>query len=182
VDRALLGALSTVVAEATAAFEQFDYARALEVTEQFFWTFCDDYVELVKARAYGEAAPSEVESARAALAIALSAVQRLLAPFLPYVAEEVWSWWQEGSIHRAPWPVPPDAADTAPFVVAAEVLGAIRRAKSAAQQSMKAEVAKLEVAGPVRTLEEIRADLTAAGNVRDWSISEAEELSATVSL
>ncbi|WP_433224334.1 valine--tRNA ligase [Dactylosporangium sp. CS-047395] len=182
VDRALLGALSTVVAEATAAFEQFDYARALEVTEQFFWTFCDDYVELVKARAYGEAAPSEVESARAALAIALSAVQRLLAPFLPYVTEEVWSWWQEGSIHRAPWPVAPAAADTAPFVVAAEVLGAIRRAKSAAQQSMKAEVAKLEVAGPVRTLEEIRADLTAAGNVRDWSISEAEELSATVSL
>ena len=79
-------------------------------------------------------------------------------------------------------PEAPAAADTAPFVVAAEVLGAIRRAKSAAQQSMKAEVARLEVAGPVRTLEGIRADLTAAGNVRDWSISEAEELSATVSL
>ncbi|MFB9412979.1 valine--tRNA ligase [Dactylosporangium matsuzakiense] len=182
VDRALLGALSTVVAEATAALEAFDYARALELTEQFFWTFCDDYVELVKARAYGEAEPSEVDSARAALAVALSAVQRLFAPFLPYVAEEVWSWWQEGSVHRAPWPQPPMPADTAPFVVAAEVLGAIRRAKSGAQQSMKAEVTRLEVAGPVGTLHMVKADLTAAGNVRDWAISEAEELSATVSL
>ncbi|WP_426508753.1 valine--tRNA ligase [Dactylosporangium sp. McL0621] len=182
VDRALLGALSTVVREATAAFEGFDYARALEVTEQFFWTFCDDYVELVKARAYGEAAPAEVASARAALAVALSAVQRLLAPFLPYVAEEVWSWWQEGSVHRAAWPEAPATADVAPFTVAAEVLGAIRRAKSAAQQSMRAEVARLEVAGPVATLERVRGDLTAAGNVRDWAISEAEELSATVSL
>ncbi|GAA3280999.1 valine--tRNA ligase [Dactylosporangium vinaceum] len=182
VDRALLGALSTVVAEATAALEAFDYARALELSEQFFWTFCDDYVELVKARAYGEAEPSEVDSARAALAVALSAVQRLFAPFLPYVAEEVWSWWQAGSVHRAPWPQPPMPADTAPFVVAAEVLGAIRRAKSGAQQSMKAEVTRLEVAGPVGTLHMVKADLTAAGNVRDWAISEAEELSATVSL
>ncbi|WP_433619547.1 valine--tRNA ligase [Dactylosporangium sp. CA-139114] len=182
VDLALLGALATVVREATAAFDGFDYARALEVTEQFFWTFCDDYVELVKARAYGEASPAEVDSARAALAVALSTVQRLLAPFLPYVAEEVWSWWQDGSVHRAPWPEAPDAADVAPFTVAAQVLGAIRRAKSAAQQSMKAEVARLEVAGPVATLERVRGDLTAAGNVRDWAISEAEELSATVSL
>jgi valyl-tRNA synthetase len=186
VDRALLAALSAVVGEATAAFEQFDYARALEVTEQFFWTFCDDYVELVKARAYGEAAPAAVDSARAALAVALSAVQRLFAPFLPYVAEEVWSWWQEGSVHRAPWPAelpaPLPAADVTPLWLAADVLGAIRRAKSAAQQSMRAEVTRLEVAGPVATLERVRADLTAAGNVRDWAIVEAEELSATVTL
>ncbi|HTJ39070.1 MAG TPA: valine--tRNA ligase [Dactylosporangium sp.] len=186
VDLALLAALSTVVSEATAAFEEFDYARALEVTEQFFWTFCDDYVELVKARAYGEAEPAGVESARAALAVALSTVQRLFAPFLPYVAEEVWSWWQEGSVHRAPWPQalpePLPGGDVAPLRLAAEVLGAIRRAKSAAQQSMRAEVARLEVAGPVATLERVRADLTAAGNVRDWSIVEAQELSATVTL
>ncbi|WP_432982096.1 valine--tRNA ligase [Dactylosporangium sp. CA-233914] len=182
VDLALLGALSAVVREATAAFDAFDYAKALEVTEQFFWTFCDDYVELVKARAYGEAEPAEVASARAALAIALSTVQRLLAPFLPYVAEEVWSWWQEGSIHVALWPEAPEAADTAPLELAAEVLGVIRKAKSAARQSMRAEVARVEVAGPVATLERVRGDLTAAGNVRDWAISEAEELSATVTL
>jgi valyl-tRNA synthetase len=186
VDLALLGALSTVVEEATAAFEALDYARALERTEQFFWSFCDDYLELVKARAYGEAGPSEVQSARAALATALSAVVRLFAPFLPFVTEEVWSWWQEGSVHHAPWPAalpePIPQADLAPLTVATGVLAAIRKAKSAAKQSMRAEVARLEVAGPAATLEQVRADLTAAGNVRDWAIADAGELSATVTL
>jgi valyl-tRNA synthetase len=186
VDRALLATLSTVVEEATAAFEEFDYARALERTEQFFWSFCDDYLELVKARAYGEATPSEVGSARAALAVALSTVLRLFAPFLPYVTEEVWSWWQKGSVHRAPWPEPLPAslvdAGTRPLEVATLVLAAIRKAKSAAQQSMRAEVARLEVSGPAEVVAQVRADLTAAGNVRDWAVHDSAQVSATVTL
>ncbi|GGM11493.1 valine--tRNA ligase [Dactylosporangium sucinum] len=182
VDRALLGALSTVVAEATAAFDAYDYARALERTEQFFWSFCDDYLELVKARAYGEAGPDEVASARAALAVALSTLLRLFAPFLPYVTEEVWSWWQTGSVHRAPWPTSPLPGDVLPLTVAASVLGEIRRAKSGARQSMRAPVSLLEIAGPADVLSTVRGDLVAAGNVRDWSVTDAAELSVTVTL
>ena len=106
-DRAMLATLADLVDDATRAFDGFDYARALERTESFFWRFCDDYLELVKSRAYGEAdapASAATASARAALQVALSTLHRLLAPFLPFTCEEAWSWWMEGSVHLAAWP------------------------------------------------------------------------------
>ena len=137
-DVALLARLATLVDAATAAHDEFDYARALEVTETFFWAFCDDYVELVKTRAYGEAGAGGTDSARATLALALSVLHRLFAPFLPFVTEEVWSWWQDGSVHLAAWPEtevagPHAGADQSVLTVASEVLGAVRREKTAQQ-------------------------------------------------
>ena len=179
IDRAMLSRLAVVVAEATSAFESYDYARALERTEAFFWAFCDDYLELVKTRAYGEAGDPGTESARAALAAALSVQLRLLAPVLPFVTEEVWSWWQIGSIHLASWPTSAELGVVAPadgtastadptvdavLEMASEVLGLVRRAKTTAKRSMRAPVALLTVTD---TRERLEALAAATGDVRD---------------
>jgi valyl-tRNA synthetase len=171
-DRAMLARLAALIIEATAAFEGYDYARALERTESFFWSFCDDYVELVKGRAYGAHGEEGAASARAALGLALSCLLRLLAPFLPFVTEEVWSWWQEGSIHRAGWPAISELGDGGdddlPLEVAAWVLGRIRAAKTERRLSMRAPVALVVVRDTTERLQQlssVEADVREAGSV-----------------
>ena len=197
VDQAMLSRLADVVEEATTALEQFDYARALERTEAFFWWFCDDYVELVKTRAYGETQDSS--SARVSLRRALSVLQRLLAPMLPFATEEVWSWWQSGSIHRTNWPTSNEtlAGCTANKDGLAEldaiyvVLAAVRRAKTEAKVSQRAEVAKLKVTSDAKTLKVLRTnidDLRNAGALQEIeytessSDGESREITAQVTL
>jgi valyl-tRNA synthetase len=171
-DRATMTRLATVVDRATAAFEAYQHTDALQVAEEFFWTFCDDYIELVKDRAYGTGPGAD--SARAALAAGLSVQLRLFAPFLPYVTEEVWSWWRYGSVHRATWPtryellrVAPEG-DPALLDLAGNALRQVRRAKSDRKLSMKAEVPLAEALGPAALLDQLAAiegDLRAAGRI-----------------
>jgi valyl-tRNA synthetase len=171
-DRAVLARLAEVATEATSAFEAYQHTDALQVTEAFFWTFCDDYIELVKDRAYGEGPGAD--SARAALAAGLSVQLRLFAPFLPYVTEEVWSWWRYGSVHRATWPTKYELTRVAPegdpalLTLAGEALRQVRRAKSDRKLSMKAEVPLAEALGPADVLDRlgrIEGDLKAAGRI-----------------
>ena len=186
-DRAMLARLARLVDEATAAFDNFDYARALERTEGFFWNFTDDHVELVKARAY-EGDPADRDSARHALRLAISTLLRLFAPFLPFVTEEVWSWWQAGSVHRAPWPRADEVLEAAihddkpgdPRValVAAEALVEIRRHKTAAKRSVATTVTSCRLACPADRIGHLRLaldDVAAAARAGAIALIEIED-------
>ena len=178
-DRSMLATLAEVVEQATDAFDAFDYARALEIVERSFWTWTDDYVELVKSRAYdgGNAGAS----AHAALQMALGVYLRLFAPFLPFVTEEVWSWWREGSVHRELWPGVEElsaySGDPAVLIETAAVLSAVRKAKSDAKVSMRAEAESVSVSAPADRLDLVRKaedDLKAAARAGGIIYSEGD--------
>jgi valyl-tRNA synthetase len=189
VDSSLLATLSGVVTDASACLDAYDHTGALEAIERFFWMFCDDYLELVKARAYEESSEGGA-SARSALRMALDVLLRLFAPFLPFVTEEVWSWWQEGSVHQAAWPPAglvrgARVADPAVLATAADVLGQVRKAKSSAKLSMRAEAARVVVRGPDgEVVLASESDLRAAGNITDFVFEPSPdgELAAEVTL
>jgi valyl-tRNA synthetase len=190
-DLALCASLGRLVEEATTAFESYDYARALERTEAFFWSFCDDFVELVKNRAYGSLGPDRSRSARAALLLCLDFLLRLFAPFLPYVTEEAWSWFHDAaSIHRRPWPsvgeLPARPGQPEVLAAASDLLGEIRRVKSEAGLSLRAPVATVRVvASPehVARLDQAADDLHQAGSVSTLQlVASPEATSPTVDI
>jgi valyl-tRNA synthetase len=183
-DRAMLAGLASLVEDATASFEGYDYTRALERTERFFWGFCDNYLELVKNRSYGNQGEAAAASAHRALREALGVLLRLFAPFLPYVTEEVWSWWKEGSVHRSEWPnaaaLRQLAADGDPLVLeaASDVLGEVRKAKTAAKVSLRAEVSRAVIRDTPERLAALRRgenDLKTAANIAVLETAEAAE-------
>ncbi len=203
-DRAVIARLAAVVRDATESFEAYDYARALERTETFFWWFCDYYLELVKGRRYDHD-PAVSASVSRALRLSLSTFQRLLAPFLPFVTEEVWSWWQEGSVHRASWPdagelvaavgggdggggggdVGEAAREEVALEIAADVLREVRKAKSQAQVKMRAPVRRVVVRDTPERLTALELgldDLREAGSIERIETVEAEEFAVEVEL
>jgi valyl-tRNA synthetase len=182
----MLRALEQVVEKSTQAFESYDHTKALELTESFFWGFTDDYLELVKERAYGQnSSPEAQASAVLALRIALHNLLRLLAPFIPFATEEAWNWWQEGSIHLQSWP---SKAELSTFTnhsqaglltTSADVLMGIRKAKSDQKLSMKAEITSLTISAPKAILEMIaliEQDLKAVGKIHKIDYQVGDEL------
>ena len=182
VDRSMLAQLAVVVEQATRAFEAYDHARALEVAETFFWTFCDDYLELVKERAYGAPSPEQA-SAVAALKTALSVLLRLFAPVIPFATEEAWRWSNDASVHVADWPAVEELsarheAGVELLELASLALTGIRRAKTDAKASQKTPVASATIAAPAATialLETAAHDLRAVGRIAELGFAEADD-------
>jgi valyl-tRNA synthetase len=181
-DASMLATLDQVVRDATRAYETYDHARALELTESFFWTFCDDYLELVKERAYDQ---TDVGQASAALALrtALSTLLRLFAPVLAFAAEESWSWFNDGSVHTAAWPEALGIqGDPAVLVAVSEALTSIRRAKTEAKASQKTPVVRLTITAPsamLAALQLAEGDLEAVGRIGEITYVEGDSLSVS---
>ena len=194
VDRGLLTNLAKLVRESTADLEQYQYTRVLERTESFFWFFCDNYLELVKSRRYGDQGAERAGSANTALLTSLSTFLRLLAPFLPFATEEVWSWWRPGSIHTADWPTDEELLAAAggadergaqALQVAAQVLGEIRKKKSEGQRPLKTAVTRIVIRAPedrLALLPDIEQDLRAAGLIQQIDTIVSEALQVDVDL
>jgi len=189
----MLERLAGVIGQCTRALDDYDHTGALAAAEEFFWFFCDDYLELVKDRAYGERGEGAGASARAALRLALEVILRLFAPFLPFVTEEVWSWWQDGSVHTAAWPSPVEVAPgvaapagwpgtpslpAASLAAASGAIAAIRAAKSGARVSMRAPVRTLVVTAQRDHLDAVLAvlpDVQAAGRVEHTELRPGDQ-------
>jgi len=188
-DRALISKLAAHVEFATKELEEYSYTSVLDTTEKFLWAFCDDYLELVKARRNGDFGDRPAASAVAGLTSALSVMLRLLAPFLPFVTEEVWSWWRPGSIHRAPWPAPAellsliggarDADAERVYDDVTEALAAIRRERSIQKQGFKVRITRARVGWTSDHLGRLQIaadDLKRAANVDLLEFVEQESL------
>ena len=185
-DRGMLTELSRLVSETTVRFEEYDYARVLERTERFFWSFCDDYLELVKARRYGDFTPEGAASANSAMLVALSTLLRLFAPFLPFVTEEVWSWWRAGSVHQAAWPTNtevldqiggpgPDPAALAAYVQSQAALAEVRRIRASVGKSAKAVIERAVLPSAFEPLTPAMRDFTAAMHIKEVAFADVAE-------
>jgi valyl-tRNA synthetase len=182
-DRGMLSSLSMLVHESTEQLEAYDYARVLEQAERFFWSFCDDYLELVKARRYGDYTADGAASANSAMLVALSALLRLFAPFLPFVTEEVWSWWRPGSVHRAQWPSPEevvesiggrDAGAIEIFAQTRAALGEIRRIKALEKRPVKAVIERAVLPRRFEALTPAAQDFNAAAHISDLAFGDVD--------
>jgi valyl-tRNA synthetase len=187
-DRGMLTSLSLLVEECTEQLEAYDYARVLERSERFFWSFCDDYLELVKARRYGDFTPEGAASANSAMLVALSTILRLFAPYLPFVTEEVWSWWQPGSVHRASWPTseevvaPIGGADAVAVDVSMHcqlALTEVRRVKALHKKSAKSVIDEAVLPSALEALGPAARDFQAAMHIRSLSFADIAEASLT---
>ncbi len=191
-DKAMLAQLAHVVDQATEAYEKYDHTRALELSETCFWTFCDDYLELVKDRAYDRdgvftdaGRADAVRSARVTLNLAVDTFVRLFAPVLPYATEEVWSWYRAGSVHQAEWPTSDTltgaAGDVDPHLLdaAGAALAALRKVKSEQKVSQRTPYVAVTLQVPTDDEAHVRTalnDLTGVAHVNGELVVEAADV------
>ncbi len=152
-DRWLLARLQGIVEQATSSLDAYDYAKAFEQLEKFFWaTFCDDYLEMVKDRFWNpERYPDQARrSAQWTLWEGLRTILGLFAPYLPFVTEELYQqiyrpWEEAVSIHVTPWPAGDDSwsSETPEMELIETILKAVRSLRTEYRISQTKQLSEL---------------------------------------
>lgn len=109
VDKWILAQLRRTIEGVTGALEDRRFHHAIETIQNFFWhKFCDQYLETVKHRLYGEGVAADSSSAKYTLYKVLWSTIRMISPICPHIAEEIYHRIFEGegyvTVHAAPWP------------------------------------------------------------------------------
>jgi valyl-tRNA synthetase len=178
IDTAWLYSLKELIRKSTEMFENFDYAGSLQITEEYFWKFCDHYMELTKARSYSQ--DEDSLSVKRTLDYSIHMFLRLFSPFFPYLCEELYSYRykkNKKSVHLETWPSLHELSDLTTddpnsFDFAIELISKIRSEKTKAQKKLKWPVSKLEIKvlkNYEETLKRTLRDLIQAGNIINLS-------------
>ncbi len=173
-DRWILSKAMLIVKECTSRFEEFDYAGAKRVADEFFWFFCDNYLEFIKYRIYGND-KTAVSTLREVFEIML----KLFAPFTPYITDEIYRSLYEKretrSIHNSAWPVfQPSKLDEEAIKrgdAAQKLIAGVRQLKHEQKLALNAEVNELVMS---RKLDEGEKDLMGALNIKKVTIGEGD--------
>ena len=153
IDHYFLQELAKVIKDSISYFEDFDYFKARNEIEAYFWRFANEYLEFVKKRVYGK----EVSASKTINTIFLNLL-KLFAPFLPFITEAIYlriykdklgpesvhllSWPEESEIEKA---VDAKAAKTG--AEAYTVISYIRQWKHANKLALNAPIKQVVIEG-----------------------------------
>ncbi len=130
VDRWLLGELDQLIEKTTQAMDAFQFDETMKAIRGFAWeTLADNYIELVKARLYGPDSP-EKRAAQSTLFKALETIARLMAPFTPFISEEIFHTLTGKSVHVQSWPKTSGIAIDPAGLAIKEIAASLRRYKA----------------------------------------------------
>ncbi|MBI2448929.1 valine--tRNA ligase [Candidatus Pacearchaeota archaeon] len=175
-DRLLLARINHIIKEATKSFESYEYARCKNDAVNFFWSiFTDNYLELVKRRVYS-GTKEEKESAFYTLYHSLFTILKLMAPFTPFITEEIYhkhfkNHEKEESIHHCSWPdefkIKEEKGDEEKFDLLLDVISKVRHEKSKNKKSVKAEIILTLEKEKINKLKDIIQDLKDVVNAKE---------------
>jgi valyl-tRNA synthetase len=189
VDQWILASFSETVKKATFAFEEFSFSEARRVADRFFWQyFCDNYLEMIKARIYGENEEEKL-SAQYTLNKILLGILKLYSPFTPFITEHIYQELfakkeKEKSVHISSWPKEEDEIKNLSEMteLITSLLSSMRKYKTENSMSLKDELSLVKAKAPLKledyTDEEITQlieDLKTTSGAKELILEEGEE-------